>query len=262
MNVPAENLTRFNLLGVLVSAVNMPAACRIIEESIIKKRKSYICLCPISTIIACQEDPKAMRSVNAASLAAPDGMPVVWLGKIYGNKGIGRVYGPDLMKEICRISEEKGYRNYFYGSTSETLEALKNKLWQIFPGLKISGSYSPPFRQAYALERESNIEMINNSNCDIIWVGLGSPKQDIWMHEHRERLTAPVLIGVGAAFDFVSGVKKQAPHWMQKTGLEWSFRLFYEPRRLWRRYILGNAFFLYRLISTSLKKIFMKKGIC
>jgi N-acetylglucosaminyldiphosphoundecaprenol N-acetyl-beta-D-mannosaminyltransferase len=237
-------MEKFDILNVKISAVNINEVCAAIEDLIRRKGREYICVCPVSTIMECQADTKVLESVNASFLATPDGMPVVWLGKLKGYKNINRVYGPDLLLRMCQISEEKGYRNYFYGSTPEVLEKLLDNLRKMFPGLAISGAYSPPFRSLIEEEDKKNIEMLNAADSDIIWVGLGSPKQDIWMSQHRGLLNSTVMIGVGAAFDFIAGIKKQAPFWMQKSGLEWFFRLINEPARLWKRYLVGNSVFL------------------
>lgn len=253
-------MTKFDILGVKVSAIDMEDARVFIEEAIQLKRKSYICTCPVSTIMECKKNKTVLASVNSAGLVTPDGMPVVWLGKMKGYSNVQRVYGPDLLLESCRVSERKGYRNYFYGSGVAVLESLQKNLRNTFPSLVISGAYSPPFRQLSEAEDEGIIKMINNSDSDILWVGLGSPKQDIWMYEHRDILNVPVIIGVGAAFDFIAGTKKQAPKLMQKIGMEWLFRLATEPRRLWKRYILGNTQFLYLICKETIEERYFKKG--
>ncbi len=172
-------------------------------------------------------------------------MPLVWLGKRAGLGTVSRVYGPDLMLHFCRLSALSGYTQYFYGGADGIPEKLAQNLQARFPELKVAGAYSPPFRELTMAEDEEIIEKINKANPDVVWVGLGTPKQDLWMASHRKKLHAPVLIGVGAAFDFHTGRVRQAPKWMQKAGLEWFFRLFMEPRRLWRRYLLYNPWFLW-----------------
>ena len=193
----------------------------------------------------CKRDKKVLISVNCADLATPDGMAVVWIGKMLGYKNIRRVYGPELMQEVCSISAKNGYKNYLFGSSQDVLNKLRVELNKEYPGLIINGSFSPPFRHFTREEDERMVEDINSANSDIVWVGLGSPKQDLWMYEHRERIHAPVLIGVGAAFDFLSGVKPQAPRWIRNNGFEWLFRLATEPKRLWRRYLINNFLFIY-----------------
>lgn len=251
---------KFSILETQISAIDIDDACWVVEEAISQRQKKYICVCPVSTIMGCRRNSLALESVNSADLCTPDGMPVVWIGKIKGHHNIKRVYGPDLMLALCKISEKKGYKNYFYGSTDFVLEKLKQRIENIFPGLSVSGMYSPPFRQINREEDDKIVEDINNTNSDIIWVGLGSPKQDIWMYRHRDRINAPVMIGVGAAFDFLAKTKPQAPKWMRENGFEWLFRLVSEPKRLWRRYLIDNSLFVYyagrelfKLISPSLR---------
>jgi N-acetylglucosaminyldiphosphoundecaprenol N-acetyl-beta-D-mannosaminyltransferase len=156
------------------------------------------------------------------------------------------------MLSLCDLSGKKGYKNYFLGSTNLVLERLRKRLTHLFPKLNVVGHYSRPFRQLSREEEQQMLDDINQANPDILWVGLGSPKQEFWMHEHRDQLKVPIMIGVGAAFDFLSGVKRQAPQWVRKAGLEWLFRLCCEPRRLWKRYLVGNTLFIFYLIRQSL----------
>lgn len=245
MGMAEKTINKFYILNVGISAINMDDARSLIEDAISRKCKKYICVCPVSTIMECKRNEKALASVNSADLVTPDGMPTVWLGRMRGYKCIKRVYGPELMQDICNASVKKSYKNYFYGSAENVLDRLGKSLLKQYDGLIISGMYSPPFRQLTVEEDERMIEDINRNNPDIIWVGLGSPKQDLWMYEHRNRINAPVMIGVGAAFDFLAGVKPQAPRWIRNNGFEWLFRLVTEPRRLWRRYLVDNFLFIY-----------------
>jgi N-acetylglucosaminyldiphosphoundecaprenol N-acetyl-beta-D-mannosaminyltransferase len=242
-----------DVLGVKISAVNLDFACQTIGQWIDFKQKTYVCVAPVSTIIDCQKDPQYRAIINNAGMTTPDGMPLVWLGKMRGEKAIARTYGPDLMLNLCNFSQQRGYKHYFYGGTLNTIECLSQRLKMKFPQLNIVGSFAPGLLKSGELEKEEVIAKINDASPDIVWVGLGSPKQDYWMHLHRSRLNAPVIIGIGAAFDFVAGIKPQAPRWMQRSGLEWLFRLMCEPRRLWKRYLLGNTQFIYLLIKESLQ---------
>jgi len=208
---------------------------------------------PISTIVDSQWDKDYKEVLNGAGMVTPDGMPLVWIAKMKGNKEIGRTYGPDLLLALCEKGQNKGTKHYFYGGTESTCGLLKNVLKGKFLHINIVGHYAPPFKPLHGQEDQEVINEINRANPDILWVGLGSPKQDYWMVEHRQCLDVPVIIGVGAAFDFIAGVKKQAPRWIQRSGLEWLFRLYCEPKRLWRRYLLGNTQFIYFLIKHSLK---------
>ncbi len=253
-----RKLNKFYILGTGISAIDMNDACSVAVEAISNRQKKYICVCPVSTVMECKRNEKVLKSVNSADLATPDGMAVVWIGRILGYKNIRRVYGPELMQNICDISVKKGYRNYFYGSSQDTLNKLQVGLSSKYPGLIINGSFSPPFRKLTEEEDSKIVEEINRSNSDIVWVGLGSPKQDLWMYEHREIINAPVMIGVGAAFDFMAGTKPQAPSWVRNNGFEWLFRLVTEPKRLWRRYLVDCPLFIVYILSDSIHKYFSR----
>jgi N-acetylglucosaminyldiphosphoundecaprenol N-acetyl-beta-D-mannosaminyltransferase len=191
-----------------------------------------------------RQDPELLRIHNAAGMVTPDGMPLVWLARRAGFPHVDRVYGPDLVLACCEASVARGYRHFLYGGGPGVPERLAERLQARFPGLRVVGCHSPPFRALVSREDDTVVERINASGADIVWVGLSTPKQERWMHTHRPYLTAPVLIGVGAAFDFHAGLKRQAPRWIQRSGLEWLFRLSQEPRRLWRRYSYNNTRFL------------------
>lgn len=251
------NPREYHILKVKISAIDMEDACLLLEEAVLKRQKKYVCVCPVSTIMECGRNKLALTSVNRADIVTPDGMPVVWLGKLLGHKNTRRVYGPELMGKICAISARKGYKNYFYGSSQAVLARLEEKLSSRYPGLIISGSFSPPFREVTKEEDDKIADAINRCGPDIVWVGLGSPKQDIWMYEHRQMINAPLLVGVGAAFDFLSGSKPQAPRWIGNIGLEWLFRLAVEPNRLWRRYLIDGTLF----ICYAAKELFLKRFV-
>lgn len=248
-------IERYPVLGVDVAATTLETATRQIEGWINDKAKVYVCIAPVSTIVDCQRDERYRNIVNNAAMVTPDGMPLVWLGKIKGYS-VGRTYGPDLLPFVCKSGLTKGCRHFFYGGTEESINRFKKYIQKDFPELRVAGCIAPPFQKVGAKESTEMIDRINNAQPDILWVGLGSPKQDIWMANHRDKLDAPVLVGVGAAFDFIAGVKPQAPKWMQRCGLEWLFRLCCEPRRLWRRYLVGNTLFVWLLIKNKLKKLF------
>jgi len=242
----------FNVLGVRVSSINMSIAMETIEGWIERGEPNYVTVADVNSIMVGQSDPGFLRIHNKAGMVTPDGMPIVWLGRYNGNKNVERVYGPDLMLALCEKSITNGYRHYLYGGNEGAPDLLKSRLEQRFPGIKIVGTYSPPFRALSNEEDEKVIKTINGAKPDIVWVGLGAPKQERWMAEHVGQLGVPVLIGVGAAFDFNAGLKKQAPLWMQKSGLEWLFRLVTEPRRLWRRYLRNNPLFILLVIRQAL----------
>jgi N-acetylglucosaminyldiphosphoundecaprenol N-acetyl-beta-D-mannosaminyltransferase len=245
----SDNNLRYPPLPPLpLSPINLPQAVEVIEGWIERGEAHYVCVCPVSTVLACQDDPAVRRAVSGAGLVTPDGMPLVWLLRLAGHPHVSRVYGPDLLLAFCERAVEKGYRSYFYGGADGVAEQMAVNLQRRFPNLQVAGWHSPPFRPLTAEEDAAVVEMINASHADVVWVGLGSPKQDLWMAEHVGRVRATVLVGVGAAFDFLSGRVRQAPRWMQRSGLEWLFRLSQEPRRLWRRYLLGNPRFVWLVL--------------
>lgn len=231
-------MERVSVLGVDVSAINMDQAVAQMEAWIAQREvvRTYVCVTPAHSLMDCQDDP-ALRSIfNAAGMVTPDGMGVVWLLRLLGHRSVGRVYGPDLLRATCIAGASRGWRHFFLGGTDDVLDALIPTLRRAAPGLVVAGSYAPPFRELSDLELTEMLDRVNQTDADFVWVALGSPVQERWMHRHRSALTAPVLIGVGAAFDFLSGNKKQAPVWVQRSGFEWVFRLVSEPRRLWPRY--------------------------
>ena len=235
---------RVNVIGVGISAINLGQAVETIEGWIRDRERRYVNVCTVHTVMECQQDERLRQIVNRSGLSTPDGMPLVWLSRWDGHRDAGRVYGPDLMLALCGRSQTTGHRHYFYGGRPGVAELLVTKLRSKFPGLHVAGTYSPPMRVAGAMEDSSVIDRINQASADVVWVGLGTPKQDFWAGLHRPLLTAPVIIAIGAAFDFHAGLLKQAPSWMQRSGLEWLFRLSQEPRRLAYRYLVYNPLFL------------------
>jgi len=227
-----------NVLGVRISAVNLKSATGFIQKAIEDGRKEYVCVRDAHGIVRCQDDPELRSIHNRAFLVTPDGMPLVWALRKAGHAESGRVYGPDLMLSVFDAGSAKGLRHFLYGATAETLEQLQARLLAKFPQAQIVGSYAPPFRKLSTQEEADIADQLNRSGADIVWVGLSSPKQELWMAHMRDRLEASMLIGVGAAFDFHAGLKRQAPRFIQRSGFEWAFRLLCEPRRLWRRYAL------------------------
>jgi N-acetylglucosaminyldiphosphoundecaprenol N-acetyl-beta-D-mannosaminyltransferase len=243
---------RANILGVGVSAINMSMALATIDRWIDTRRRHYVCITGVHGVMESQRDPELRRIHNTAGMATPDGMPLVWMLWASGHRRADRVYGPDLMLAVLERSQERGYRHFLYGSSEATLARLQLNLHARFPGLSIVGSHSPPFRPLTPSEDAAVVEMINAARPDVVWVGLSTPKQERWMAEHRDRLEAPVLVGVGAALDFHAGLLRQAPRFMQRSGSEWLFRLAMEPRRLWRRYLRNNPAFLFHISGQKL----------
>lgn len=235
---------RVDVLGVLVSAIDPPTALDRITGWIERGERRYVCCTNVHGVTVSRRDPELRQAHNESGLTTPDGVPLVWCAHRAGARWVRRVYGPDLMLDVLGAAVERGWSSYFYGATPDTLERLETRLRERFPGLRIAGSWAPPFRDLTPDEQRDAIDAINAASPDLVWVGLGCPKQERWMHRHRGELRAPVLLGVGAAFDFHAGVKRQAPKWMQRVGLEWSFRLATEPRRLWHRYLVGNTRFV------------------
>ena len=248
MSTSGTSLDRVNILGVGVSAVTMARALKIIGDWIATGDHQYVCITGVHGVMESQNDPILRNIHNRAGLVTPDGMPLVWLSRLLGYPTVERVYGPDVMLACCAQSVSIGYRHFFYGGAPGVPERLAGRLQERFPGLVVTGTWSPPFGEPTPAEERATIERINSTNPDIVWVGLSTPKQERWMARNVGQLRASVLIGVGAAFDFHAGLKRQAPKWMQRSGLEWSFRLASEPRRLWRRYLSNNPRFVWHVL--------------
>ncbi len=236
MSTPALPPPRVDILGVEVSAIDLGGAVQAIRDWIGERRRHYVCVTGVHGVMECREDAALRRIHDEAGLVTPDGMPLVWMARRLGFDRVRRVYGPDLMREISRLSPQHGYRHFYFGGGPGLAERLRDTLCTTCPGLEVVGTLSPPFGPVTAAEDAAMVAAINAARPDIVWVGLSTPKQERWMSAHRASLEAPVLIGVGAAFDFLAGTKRQAPLWMQRNGLEWLFRLASEPRRLGRRY--------------------------
>ncbi len=239
---------KVNVLGVGVSAIDMAQALDTIECWLARREQHYVCVTGVHGIMESQRDEALRRIHNRAGLVTPDGMPLVWLSWLNGRSHVERVYGPDLMLTCCERSVARGYRHFFYGGGEGVARRLADRLCSRYPGLNVVGTGTPPFRPLSAAEDQAIVREINGAGPDIIWVGLSTPKQERWMDAHVGHLRAPVLIGVGAAFDFHAGLKKQAPRWVRQSGFEWLFRLATEPRRLWRRYLRNNPAFIGRVL--------------
>lgn len=233
------------VLGVPLALTDYERALVWIEDMVDTNSRGYICVAAVHTVMACQEDAELRSAVLASDFTVPDGQPLVWALNLLGHPLRDRVYGPELMERACARAARTGQGFYLYGGRDrEALVTLERELLRRHPGLRIVGRYSPPFRTLTEAEAEAVAEDINASGADVVWVGLGVPKQEKWMASMRERLSAPVLVGVGAAFDFHAGIVPQAPSTMQRVGMEWLFRLVQEPRRLWRRYARYNPRFV------------------
>lgn len=236
---------KVDLLGVPVALTTYDRTLDWIDGMVAAREHGYVCVAAVHTIMAFGEDPELRDAVLASSMTVPDGQPIVWALKALGHPLPDRVYGPTLMAKACERAAHTGQRVFLYGGRNEgALVQLTLNLRRQFPGIRIVGGYSPPFRELTDDEEQQVIEMIDGSGADVVWVGIGVPKQEKWMRAMRPKLRAPVLVGVGAAFDFHAGLIPQAPAVLQRLGLEWAFRLVQEPRRLWRRYAKYNPLFV------------------
>jgi N-acetylglucosaminyldiphosphoundecaprenol N-acetyl-beta-D-mannosaminyltransferase len=240
-----DHLNRANILGVGISAISMADAVHYSDTFLQRGTCGYICVTGVHGIMEAQADDRFREILNRSLLTTPDGMPTVWLGRLQGFKGMTRVYGPDFMLELCRVSVERGYRHFFYGGKPGVAEELKQILSNRFPGLQVTGTYTPPFRQLNSEEEASLKRQMQEAGADILWCGLSTPKQERFMAQYSGKLPVKLMIGVGAAFDINSGNLKDAPGWMKAAGLQWLYRMFKEPRRLARRYLKNNPAFLW-----------------
>lgn len=236
-----------NIMGVNVAAINMEWLVKYLDENLEDIKGDYICVSNVHTTVTSYEDASYCAVQNGGLMAIPDGGPLSTLGQKRGHKNMERTTGPSLMGEIFRISTEKGYRHYFYGSEEETLELLYQKLTERYLGIQIVGMYSPPFRTLTEQEDKAVIARINETNPDFVWVGLGAPKQEKWMAAHQGKING-LMIGVGAGFDYYAENIKRAPIWMQKHNLEWVYRLAQDPKRLFKRYWSTNTKFIWNAI--------------
>lgn len=243
-----------NILGVNINVTNMEETIKIITENLEEIKGNYICVSNVHTTVMSYEDESYKNIQNSGFMALPDGRPLSIVSKIKGYDEAERVTGPDLMGKIFELSEEKGYTHYFYGSTEETLKVLKMKLNKRYSNLNIVGMYSPPFRDMTIEEDIINIKQINDTKADFVWVGLGAPKQEIWMYSHKEKINS-IMIGVGAGFDYYAENISRAPLLMQKLCLEWLYRLIQDPKRLFKRYLKTNTKFLKLIISERLYNV-------
>jgi N-acetylglucosaminyldiphosphoundecaprenol N-acetyl-beta-D-mannosaminyltransferase len=247
MSVDTRDMTApgFRVLGVRVNAVQIPQVVALMENWIATgKTGRYIAVTDMHSISEARTNGQFRDILNGASLVVPDGMPLVWLGRLRGFGLKRRVYGPELMMTFCQATSDKGYRHFLYGGAEGVAEQLVKVLRERCPNIAIVGTYTPPFRALTAEEECDIVERITANRADVVWVGLGCPKQEQWMGYFRNKLNVPVMVGVGAAFDFHTGRQRQAPAWMRENGLEWFFRLVTEPRRLWRRYIIHGSDFV------------------
>lgn len=243
MKIKIEN--RVNFFGTYISVINQEKQLIKIDSLIHDNKTSYITYSNVHVVVTSKKNEALRKAINSAAIASPDGMPLVKLARWKKATEMERCSGPDMFTSIIEHGLERGYQHYFYGSTEETLEMLQTSLKDKYPEIKIVGALSPPFRELSDEEDKAIMDEINRLNPDCIWVGLGAPKQELWMNSHKDKINRGIMFGVGAAFDFHAGTIKRAPVWMQKNSLEWFYRLIKEPTRLWRRYFVTNALFIY-----------------
>ncbi len=236
-----------NVLGVQVSAISMEQAILLAEERIRERGKGYICVTGVHGVMEAQRDSTLMEILNKSFITTPDGMPTVWVGHMQGHTQMSRVYGPDFMLELCARSPKAGYRHFLYGGNDGVAERLAAVLRERFPGLEIVGTYTPPFRPLNADEKADLAAKVSAARPDVLWVGLSTPKQERFMAEYLNQLDTSLMVGVGAAFDIHTGGISDAPAWMKQAGLQWLHRLFQEPRRLWKRYLINNPLFVWKI---------------
>ena len=243
-----EEIPVRDLLGVPMAMTDYDATMDVMDGMIARRERGYFCATAVHAVMVAQTDPEMRAALRGSTLTVPDGMPLVWTANLLGEKLEDRVYGPELMLRYCERSRDKGHRIYLYGGRDQgSLAQLALNLRLRFPGIKIVGGHSPPFRPLSDAEDDVIAEQINAAKPDVVWVGIGVPKQEKWMARMRDRVDAPVMVAVGAAFDFHAGRVSMAPQWMQDRGLEWTYRIAQEPRRLLPRYLIHNPRFLLRV---------------
>lgn len=241
----------FDVLGVRVDALTPAATLSLVEQAVEQRRKAALVFCTVSSVLSARDDPRVAEAM-AAAVVNPDGMPLVWLGR-RTHPHVERVYGPDFMLHLFERTGPR-FSHFFYGGAPSVADEMVQRLRERFPELRVAGTHSPPMGLDPADPPEEDLALLNRSGADVVWIGLGHPKQDLFMHLNRERIDAPVLAAVGAAFDFHAGVAKEAPAWMKRSGLQWLHRLAKEPRRLWKRYLLGNSRFVLLLFKERLSR--------
>lgn len=238
---------RVNVLGVGISVLNLDSAVATLRAALAGGRRGYVTITGVHGVIESQSDEALRRIHNGSLLSTPDGMPMVWLGRRAGHRTMDRVYGPDLMERVFAWTQESGHTHFLYGGAEGVAEELKARLEARFPGARIVGTFTPPFRPLTDAEFNALAAEVSRLQPDFFWVGLSTPKQERFMAAHLGRLDTRIMVGVGAAFDFHAGRVRQAPRWIQRSGLEWLFRLCQEPRRLWKRYLRNNPLFVWKV---------------
>ena len=250
-----SSLQRFSLLDVALTGITIEQAVQQVVAYTRDGGLHYVCIFAVESLLQCRDDPQLREVANRSDMTLCDGMPLVFVGRTFAGLEMNRCYGPDVMLKTIEAGCASGVKHFFYGGADETvMEKLIANLKAKFPDIQVAGEYVPPFRDLTDVEQAEVVTKINASGADIVWVGIGTPRQDYWVSNYRSVLNVPVLIAVGAAFNFHAGTVPQAPRWMMRCGLEWLFRLLAEPRRLWRRYLIGNPRFIFLAIRQLLTR--------
>jgi len=252
MDQPSSSLARVDILGTSIATTSYAEVLEAIGRPP-ADRAQLFAFCNVHSVMTARRDHDVRAALDLMDTASPDGMPLVWVLRRRGRKSQPRVYGPDLMELALPYGVDLGWQHFFYGTTDETLNRLTDSASRLAPGVRIVGRYAPPYRALTPSEEDDIIDRIRSSGANVVWVGLGMPKQELWMHRVRGRLPGISLMGVGAAFDLLSGTVPQAPDWIQDRGLEWAYRLWQEPRRLWRRYLINNPSFAVMATAETLR---------
>ena len=243
-----------NVLGVRVSAVDMTLAVDLSDQWLQSADGcGYICATGVHGVMEAHADLETRRILNRALINLPDGMPMTWVGHFQGFHNMDRVFGPDFMMAMCRLSVERGYRNFFYGGKPGVAALLSETLQRKIPGLQVVGTYTPPFRNLNSEEEKEVVALLRTTQPHIIWVGLSTPKQEQFMAQYVDLFQAPLMVGVGAAFDFHTGAIRDCSSWVKRCGLQWLHRLMQDPRHLWKRYLRNNPAFLWRIAGQLLR---------
>ena len=240
-------IPRANVLGVGISAIDLEEGVSFLQHALESGKYGYVCVTGVHGVMEAQRDPCLRDILNSSLLNTPDGMPTVWIGRLQGFSRMGRVFGPELMLRVCEMSAKKDYTHFLFGGNPGVAEELGRTLANRIPGLKIVGTFTPPFRPLTLVEEVALADMVAKVKPDFLWVGLSTPKQERFMYEYLAKLDAKIMVGVGAAFDYLTGAIRDAPPWMKNSGLQWLHRLAQEPKRLWKRYLLNNPRFIWNV---------------
>ena len=248
----AFGMRTFDVLGVNVAEITSQRLCALIEKWVCEKTSAYVCFADVHSVMIAQNNRTALNALNSADVVSPDGTPLVWIGRTLRKFSVERVSGPDFMLHFIDSSTKMGIRHYFYGGGPGVAELLASRFQELYPDFQVAGWDTPPFRPLTLAEDRDAMRKIYEARADVVWVGLGAPKQEIWMEQHKGQLSGMTLLGVGAAFDMHAGIVSRAPVWMRQSGLEWLHRLLSEPRRLWKRYVVLAPIFICKVVFSEI----------